>query len=819
MRQALKTQRTNFSDYLEPYGLVAPGTILTYSGSLLIGFECQGIDPDECSTAERTRMVERVAKRIKQLPTGVLLHWRYHQEVVHCEWQVRAGSLSVVDQKAAAFWGEQEFLEKRIDLFVEVPLVAAKAFGVRLNDMVERVRKDGFASLSKSWSKKETRVDGFRRGLKSLAGIRSKIEKAFQAVHPAVMDDNTIVSRIQACVNFDRRCRHHAYLPWRLDHWLNRAYYQIHRGMIQVDEWFVGTVTVKSLDQATHAHQLATLSDLPYALSYSVHYCGRDNREVESTFIKHQRGFTNSGIKFNQNQAPKNLSGPNGEGASHEDIKNEVGGRVGAALREMQNGTQFGRMAVTVIVRGRTPDELRARLNDVEEALQVARTIPMREKLGNFWGWIGSIPGGVRRHCIREIWASAHNALDLAPLFKVQNGNAYNEFYRGPATTWMVTRDAQNYGFNLNVGDILHWAMLGKTGSGKSYLCKHLVLSVMRYGGWMFLHTMGDDYDLLVRLMGGQVTHFDLTGRNPLNLYTLEEKLSPQYRNMLLEVWAHLADFIQFELTGPLRAELSQKLEVLFEQPAEERRQFNLLMLVSHDLRDLIRPFCRGEAYGALFDGKANQGIGVQNVNLYNYSQLGKMPGMTKAVITFTAYIQDQVVEAPAMRKDFKYIWFDEIAQLLTGPEDPLTAKICAYGHTGRKNRTALAVIAQTLEQLTHAGLFDDLRTTCASWLFLPNSGIKVDRFHQAFDGFLNHEQVQAIVDMEPKRELLFRNTAGSAKILRPVIDPWTGTLIESDAHWRSRLDYWEQEVGFPACVDHVLTERENEKAKAKGSD
>lgn len=126
-----------------------------------------------------------------------------------------------------------------------------------------------------------------------------------------------------------------------------------------------------------------------------------------------------------------------------------------------------------LVVYARTPQDLEANCQRVEELLNSARLMPWRETLHKLSTWTSTIPGAYEEIATWQT-IQTENFADLLPLRTVDKGNIFNKYLtetlKQPCRALMVlpTRFKTLYHFTGYVGEVGHTLILGPTGRGKT---------------------------------------------------------------------------------------------------------------------------------------------------------------------------------------------------------------------------------------------------------------------------------------------------------------------------------------------------------------
>lgn len=832
LKRALsRNAERGLSAYIDLYGFIDPQTILTYNGTLLVGYELAGIDYEGLEEEELMAKTLEFAKHLQSIDQEcVVYQWMHRRKVSGV---VAQGDDPVYRELAAnrkkLFEEEKAFFETRLFMAIEFPLKPVKE-NKSLRELLPKEtlawidaikRGEGIARLKSKVREYQKRRDNVLEvGLSELKDyVQEKVistlisfERAMANLGPVRMDYQSFFEAMLPILNPEPdkwrvRCVH----PAPLDHHLQLSSYDLSGGRhIRIDDSWVDVFTLKSTAEALTPRVLGKLDELPFELMVSTTWARIAEEKAEGLINRQRRGFKHQ-LRFGN---PNRDSGNDIQAGYRQDIVNHLD----HALRELKNDDTawFGRMSVTVMITAKSETELERRKAAVRTIFYDASLIPFDEDINLFFAWVSMLPGGFWRHNFRKLVVTNRNLAAFAPIWRLENGQARSEHYRGPALSLLETRAGNLYHFNLSHKDNLNFMALGKIGSGKSFFLKYHILEYLKYGECFFwIHTKGKDYHDLARLCSGQVVELDADGSFPLNLYVLSDELSSGYLNVLLAVWRFLFAAINHEMTEEEEHELAQKLPILFRQAPEARCNRALWDLCSARLKPHLAEFICDESkegrYGRLFDGRSGDARSftqLDHFTVIEYSGLLKdqNPALAQACMTLITYMQDRVIYARETKSIFKFMFLDEGEKIVGHRDSFLAQYLKRAGDTWRKENTSLGFVTQRLDHLVHLDLVTLFREACSQFLFFPNAGIQSDQYRQHFD-FMSDREIDLVKTMEEKREVLLKTTYGVSKVLRLVVDDFTRLVIESNPHVVARKEQLFDEVGFPENIRQLMRE------------
>src|SRR6185369_14125934 len=167
----------------------------------------------------------------------------------------------------------------------------------------------------------------------------------------------------------------------------------------------------------------------------------------------------------------------------------------------------------------------------------------------------------------------------------------------------LETRHHTPYYFNLHHGDIAHTVILGRSGSGKSFLLNFLITNVQKYEPYTFIFDLGGSFESLTHLFGGSYLRLGLESHDfKINPFALP----PSKRNLdFLSVFVRvLAEPRAMEhISSAQEKELFEQIQNLYELDDRDLRTLSTLgNTLRRDLDNRLSKWKQGGQFGFLFD-------------------------------------------------------------------------------------------------------------------------------------------------------------------------------------------------------------------------
>ncbi len=293
------------------------------------------------------------------------------------------------------------------------------------------------------------------------------------------------------------------------------------------------------------------------------------------------------------------------------------------------------------------------KLRLVEKVIQGRDFTATPETINAVDAWLGSLPGHAYAN-VRQPPISTLNLAHMIPLNAVWAGPERDEHLAAPPLLFGKTEGSTPFRFSLHVGDVGHTLVVGPTGAGKSVLLALMALQFRRYAGsQVFAFDFGGSIRAAALAMGGD--WHDLGG----GLTDGEDQsvsLQPLSRLGETAERAWAADWVVailmregIQITPEVKEHLWTALTSLASAPAGERTITGLAVLLqSNDLKQALRPYCVGGAYGRLLDAETEH-LGEASVQAFETEGLIGT-GAAPAVLAYLFHrVEDRLDGSPTL--------------------------------------------------------------------------------------------------------------------------------------------------------------------------
>ena len=404
----------------------------------------------------------------------------------------------------------------------------------------------------------------------------------------------------------------------------------------------------------------------------------------------------------------------------------------------------------------RTADE---KLRLVEKVIQGRDFTAMSETINAVDAWLGSLPGHVYAN-VRQPPISTLNLAHMIPLSAVWAGPERDEHFGAPPLLYGKTEGSTPFRFSLHVGDVGHTLVVGPTGAGKSVLLALIALQFRRYAdAQVFAFDFGGSIRAAALAMGGD--WHDLGG-SLTDGAASSVSLQPLARVHETHERAWSADWVAailaregVTITPEVKEHLWTALTSLASAPIAERTLTGLAVLLqSNDLKQAMRPYCVGGAYGRLLDAEGEQ-LGEAAVQAFETEGLIG-GGAAPAVLAYLFHrIGDRLDGRPTL------LIVDE--GWLALDDEGFAAQLREWLKTLRKKNASVVFATQSLADIDGSAIAPAIIESCQTRLLLPNERAIEPQITAIYRRFgLNDRQIEILSRATPKRDYYCQSRRGN---------------------------------------------------------
>ncbi|MBN9567068.1 MAG: conjugal transfer protein TrbE [Alphaproteobacteria bacterium] len=399
------------------------------------------------------------------------------------------------------------------------------------------------------------------------------------------------------------------------------------------------------------------------------------------------------------------------------------------------------------------------KLRLVEKIIQGRDFTCMTEGVNAVEAWLGSLPGHVYAN-VRQPPLSTLNLAHMIPLSAVWAGPSRDAHFDAPPLFVAKTEGSTPFRFALHVGDVGHCLIVGPTGAGKSVLLALMALQFRRYRhAQVFAFDFGGSIRAASLAMGGD--WHDLGGAlagdasEPVALQPFAHIDDAGERAWAAEWMAAILAREGVTVDPQAKDHLWSALTSLASAPESERTLTGLAVLLqAQSLKQALRPYCIGGAFGRLLDAESER-LGSASVQAFETEGLIGA-GAAPAVLSYLFHrIESRLDGSPTL------LIVDEGWLVLDSPE--FAQQLREWLKTLRKKNASVVFATQSLADIETSAIAPAIVESCPTRLFLPNERAIEPQITAIYRRFgLNDRQIEILSRATPKRDYYCQSRHGN---------------------------------------------------------
>ena len=733
------------ADYLPWVALVAPGVVLNKDGSFQRTARFRGPDLDSAVAAELVAVAGRINNAFRRLGSGwsIFVEAQRHEASTypHCIFPDPASAIVDAERKADFEEAGAHFVSGYFLTFLYLPPAeeAARA-ETWLYEGRERSGVDPHEIL-RAFTDRTDRV------LALLDGFMPECDW---------LDDGETLTYLHSCVSTNRHRVRVPETPIYLDALL--ADQPLTGGLEpRLGAEHLRILTIIGFPTATSPGLLDDLNRMAFPYRWSTRAILLDKTDATRLLTKIRRQW------FAKRKSIaailKEVMTNEASALVDTDAANKAAD-ADMALQELgQDVAGMAYVTATIIVWDADPRLADEKLRLVEKVIQGRDFTAMVETVNAVDAWLGSLPGHAYAN-VRQPPVSTLNLAHMIPLSAVWAGPERDEHLGSPPLLYGKTEGSTPFRLSLHVGDVGHTLVVGPTGAGKSVLLALMALQFRRYAqAQVFAFDFGGSIRAAALAMGGD--WHDLGG-GLTEGSDASVSLQPLARIHETYERAWAADWIVailmregITITPEAKEHIWTALTSLSSAPVEERTITGLCVLLqSNDLKQALRPYCVGGAYGRLLDAEAEH-LGRAAVQAFEIEGLVGT-GAAPAVLSYLFHrIGDRLDGRPTL------LIIDE--GWLALDDEGFAGQLREWLKTLRKKNASVIFATQSLSDIDGSNIAPAIIESCPTRLLLPNERAIEPQITAIYRRFgLNDRQIEILARATPKRDYYCQSRRGN---------------------------------------------------------
>ena len=784
------------------FGFIGPHVFLTKSGDAGIVLELQGVDY-ECLDAQAidtfTKRLESALRLFDENYCVYQLLFKRNCQAIPHTFCGKPVVDTAIRNRVGYFAAKSENLfSLSIYLVILCPALSARrSLAYSFSEFGKNPRRS-IAELRAHFSSQASIHLDDAQLARAKATLRQKVESFgthvsdFVSVRILGKDEAFVV--LKRTLNFDplkldaARLKHDTFL----DYYLCESHLECHRSHLRVDDYFVKVLTLKEPSAHTFPLLLKGLLDVRANYHVVTEWKKEEPGKTRRTIQAKRRHFHNTKRSFfsqvNLNDAPA-------QDALLDDAKESQVRELGKGIEEIElRGNYFGQFSLTVVIYDRDLAVVERAAAEFYKVFGVHDAQLYDERYNLLNAFLAAVPGNSAFN-LRYLYLLNTNYADLSFLFTLHSGDTRNHHLRLEYLAVLETNHGTPYFLNLHYRDTAHSMILGRTGSGKSFLLNFLITNLQKYDPYTFIFDLGGSFESLTRLFGGSYLRVGFESSDfTINPFCL----APTKANL-----DFLALFVKVLLGSGVgtvdpatERELYGQIENLYSLDPALRTLDVLANTLPRQLTNALARWMRGGQFGFLFDNPQDT-ISFSRFQCFDFQQMSRYPELLEPLLFYILHRANEVIANRDISCVFKAFFIDEAWIFLRNPS--IQQYVIEALKTWRKHNAAMILSTQSLDELKRSELLDVIVESCATKIFLANPDMDKELYRRQFH--LNDTEVSLIAGLIPKQQFLLK-TPDLAKVANLHVDRRSYWLYTNDPYDNQRRKEAFETYGFEKGLD-----------------
>jgi type IV secretion system protein VirB4 len=574
---------------------------------------------------------------------------------------------------------------------------------------------------------------------------------------------NVSVSKTQ-----DAKLKHDTFL----DYYLCESHLECHRSYLRFGDHFIKVLTLKEPSAQSFPLIFKALLEIPANFHIVTEWKKEDSGKTRKTIQAKRRHFHNTKRSL---MSHMNLSDGPPADVLVDDSKEAQVRELGQSIKELEiEGNYFGQFTLTVVIYDLDLGRVETACAEFYKVFSIYDAQLYEEKYNLLNAFLATVPGGYAFN-LRSMYLLNTNYADYSFLFTLHSGEPQNRHLRQEYLALLETNYGTPYFLNLHHRDVAHTMILGRTGSGKSFLLNFLVTNMQKYNPYTFIFDLGASFESLTRLFRGTYVRVGLKSPafkiNPFSIVPTKENLD--FLVLFLKVL--MLGSSTLELTPAEERDLYHQVENLYEIDPSLRTLSVLANTLDRRLADRLARWTTGGQFDFVFDN-AEDTITFSRFQCFDFQGMNQYPEVLEPLLFYILHRANASISDPKISQTFKAFLIDEAWLFLKNPV--IKSYIIEALKTWRKQNAAMILSTQSLDELRKSEIIDIIVESCPTKIFLANPDMDRELYRSQFH--LNDNELELVSTLRPKQQFLIK-TPEMAKVANLEVDARSYWLYTND--------------------------------------
>ena len=586
-----------------------------------------------------------------------------------------------------------------------------------------------------------------------------------------------------------------------LDYYLCESHLECHPRFLKVDDYYLKVLTLK--EPSAQSFPLIFKRLLEVEANYFICTEWRKQDPAKSRgFIHSRRRHFHNTKRSLASYVTSSENAKRGDDVLVDESKEAQIHDLGEALKELEiQGNYFGTFSLTVVVYDKDLERIEAAFGAFYKTFGVHDAQLYEETYNQFNAYLATVPGNYAFN-LRSLLILNTNYADYSFLFTLHAGHKVNSHLNQEYLAVLETNHRTPYYLNLHCKDTAHTVILGRSGSGKSFLLNFLITNLQKYDPYTFIFDLGGSFESLTRLFqgtyvqaGARATGFMI---NPFCLPATKHNLD--FLALFIKVLADNEGAEKLSLEED--QELYRQIENLYRVEPELRTLGVLANTLPRSLSVKLQKWTAGGQFGFLFDNLEDT-VTFSKFQCFDFQGMEQYPQLLEPLLFYILHRANHIITNREISHVFKAFFIDEAWTFFRNPR--IRGYIVEALKTWRKQNAAMILSTQSLDELRKSGIADIILESCATKIFLANPDMDRELYRNQFH--LNDTEIELVSTLLPKRQFLLKNHE-IAKIVNLEVDPRSYWLYTNDPFDNRKRAEAFAAHGFAEGLEILATEK-----------
>ncbi|MGH7743655.1 MAG: VirB4 family type IV secretion system protein [Candidatus Dormibacteria bacterium] len=784
LRKILKpyTETGALNEQVNLYGFVDPHAFLTKSGDVGVILQVHGVDYECLDGNSLDTLTKRLESAFRLFDENFRIYQylfkRNHETIPHKEY-ANAVVNTAIENRIRYFAQKADKLFS-LEVFYVVAFEGFRHKQILLRSLAEfhKNPRKALEEIMSAISSRKQVVLLNREISRALATLQQKVKSFILQVSDFVRVDllgkqeafrvlkrtlNLAPQKLQLA-----RLKHDTFL----DYYLCESHLECHRGHLRLDDYFVKVLTLKEPSAQSFPLIFKSLLEVQANFHIVTEWKKEDAGKTRKTIQSKRRHFHNTKRSL---MSHLNVSDAPATDVLVDDSKEAQVRELGESIKQLEiECNYFGHFALSVVIYDPDPAKVDTACAEFYKVFSVHDAQLYEEKYNLLNAFLATVPGGSAFN-LRSMYLLNTNYADYSFLFTLHCGEPENRHLRQEYLAVLETNHNTPYFLNLHHRDVAHTMILGRTGSGKSFLLNFLITNMQKYDPFTFIFDLGGSFESLTRLFGGTYVHVGLNSPgfkiNPFSVPPTKENLD--FLTLFLKVLIQGAS--PLELTPTEERDLYHQIENLYEIEPALRTLTVLSNTLDRRLADRLAKWTTGGQFDFVFDNSEDT-ITFSRFQCFDFQGMNQYPEVLEPLLFYILHRANASICDPKISHIFKAFFIDEAWLFLKNPI--IKSYIIEALKTWRKQNAAMILSTQSLDEIRKSEILDIIIESCPTKIFLANPDMDRDLYRCQFN--LNDNEIELISTLRPKQQLLIK-TPELAKVANLEVDAKSYWLYTND--------------------------------------